>query len=162
MGARQGSSWDSLTTRGDISSPGWFAGREYTFVPDVQPPRLTKGQDADNLDFEELLRRVIQHHSIALLEGFRRHLQLGATKVFSHPSVVTFVEDGNVFVSGLPILSSEYPSRGTQSLARALMRRRICDHHDRYKDRQTKPQGHGRPCSGWSWSSIRNNFRQIE
>ncbi|KAF8904360.1 mediator complex subunit MED14-domain-containing protein [Gymnopilus junonius] len=64
--------------------------------------------DAEKLDFESMLRSVIQHHSKALLEGFRRHLQHGPTKVFSHPSVVTFVEDGGLQALRVHLCADEF------------------------------------------------------
>ncbi|KDR75325.1 hypothetical protein GALMADRAFT_249364 [Galerina marginata CBS 339.88] len=51
--------------------------------------------DADNLDFEFMLRSVIHKHSAALLRGFQDQLQHGPTKVFSQPSVVTFILAGD-------------------------------------------------------------------
>ncbi|KAF8972893.1 mediator complex subunit MED14-domain-containing protein [Flammula alnicola] len=50
--------------------------------------------DPDNLDFERMLRTVIQKHSKAILGSFRNQLQHGSNKVFSPPGVVSLVLEG--------------------------------------------------------------------
>ena len=55
---------------------------------------LTRGKDADSIDFEHLLRLVIQRHTKALLTSYRNQLQHGSTRVFSSPGAVTFIHDG--------------------------------------------------------------------
>ncbi|RDB24861.1 Mediator of RNA polymerase II transcription subunit 14 [Hypsizygus marmoreus] len=50
--------------------------------------------DADNLDFESLLRSVIERHARSILKIFQLQLQHGPTRtVFSPPGVVTLVGD---------------------------------------------------------------------
>ncbi|KAG6821038.1 hypothetical protein H0H93_007928 [Arthromyces matolae] len=52
--------------------------------------------DADNLDFESLLRAVIARHAFTVLEIFQSQLQNGLTRtVFSPSGVVTLVKDGS-------------------------------------------------------------------
>jgi hypothetical protein len=52
-------------------------------------------QDADDLDFESLLRKVIEKHTKAILTVFQRQLQQGPTStVFSPAGAVSLVVDG--------------------------------------------------------------------
>jgi mediator of RNA polymerase II transcription subunit 14 len=55
-------------------------------------------QDADDLDFESVLRKVIRKHAKAILTMFQRLLQTGPLQtVFSAPGAVTFLVEGGVF-----------------------------------------------------------------
>lgn len=56
------------------------------------PPGVVQ-VDPDNLDFEHMLRTVIQKHSTAILTSFSNQLQHGPNKVFSRPGVVSLILD---------------------------------------------------------------------
>ncbi|KAF9484518.1 MED14-domain-containing protein [Pholiota conissans] len=59
----------------------------------VMPPDTLK-VDPDNLDFERMLRTVIQKHAKAILNSFSNQLRNGPNKVFSPPGIVSMIPDG--------------------------------------------------------------------
>jgi len=64
-------------------------------------------QDADNLDFEALLRTVIEKHIWMILKMFQSQLQSGPTStVFSPAGVVSLVKEGIYLKSPLTCESS--------------------------------------------------------
>lgn len=86
---------------------------------------LTNYQDADNLDFEGLLTKVLDKHAKAILSAFKFQLQHGITRsVFSAPGVVSLVSEGTYFSSFLyqncplnkPVTPSRCPSPPCPSL----------------------------------------------
>jgi mediator of RNA polymerase II transcription subunit 14 len=53
---------------------------------------MVNDQDADDLDFESLLRRVIERHTKVMLNFFQFQLQHGPTRtVFSPPGAITLI-----------------------------------------------------------------------
>ena len=70
-------------------------------------------QDSDDLDFEALLRAVIDKHTLLILTAFQRQLQRGPLRnIFSAPGVVTLVKDGNItFLTRSCLHSDEYHRR---------------------------------------------------
>ncbi|KAH9485239.1 Mediator of RNA polymerase II transcription subunit 14 [Psilocybe cubensis] len=60
---------------------------------DTHLPESVLYIDADNIDFERLLRMTIQQHTKALLQTFQNQSQHGPTKVFSQPGVVTLISE---------------------------------------------------------------------
>ncbi|KAG6829450.1 hypothetical protein H0H92_004510 [Tricholoma furcatifolium] len=74
-----------------ISKQSLFIVRPKTFL---LAGSLTVAQDADNLDFENLLRGVIERHAHSILEIFQHQLQNGQTRtVFSPPGIVSLIKD---------------------------------------------------------------------
>ncbi|KAJ3517642.1 hypothetical protein NLJ89_g378 [Agrocybe chaxingu] len=67
---------------------GAFIRPEESFLP----PDFIR-VDANNLDFESMLCKVIQRHSKSILTSCRNHLR--SSKVFAPPGVVSLVMDGN-------------------------------------------------------------------
>ncbi|KAG6886292.1 hypothetical protein C0993_006702 [Termitomyces sp. T159_Od127] len=66
-------------------------------VPSNIMPESVLHVDAGNLDFENLLRGVIERHARAILEIYQSQLQNGQTRtVFSPPGVVTLTKDEGV------------------------------------------------------------------
>uniref|UniRef100_A0A8H8CQ10 Mediator of RNA polymerase II transcription subunit 14 n=1 Tax=Psilocybe cubensis TaxID=181762 RepID=A0A8H8CQ10_PSICU len=63
---------------------------------DTHLPESVLYIDADNIDFERLLRMTIQQHTKALLQTFQNQSQHGPTKVFSQPGVVTLISENSL------------------------------------------------------------------
>lgn len=55
---------------------------------------ISLGQDADNLDFEALLRKILAKHAEAILRMFQAQLQHGPSLSFAQPDQVTLQSNG--------------------------------------------------------------------
>ncbi|PFH52047.1 hypothetical protein AMATHDRAFT_74540 [Amanita thiersii Skay4041] len=59
-------------------------------------PSDTLSISPDNLNFEQLLRTIIDHHTKTILMAFQQQLQRGITSpVFSQPGVIELTDDGS-------------------------------------------------------------------
>ncbi|KAG6866650.1 hypothetical protein C0991_000760 [Blastosporella zonata] len=84
---------------------------------DVKSRSLTLPQDANNLDFENILRSVIERHAHSVLEIFQHQLQNGQTRsVFSPPGVVTLIKNGWFSLLDFIFSLNESVKEGAQAL----------------------------------------------
>ncbi|TFK44507.1 mediator complex subunit MED14-domain-containing protein [Crucibulum laeve] len=75
---------------------------------DVFMPENGLQVDPDNLDFEAMLRVVLDKHTKAILLGLQRQLQYGPTKsVFSAPGVVSVVQEGGIHALRVHLCADE-------------------------------------------------------